>query len=54
MKYSGVYGGTRVLVKDGGSVSGPCEDCAVRGYIGCEKMVLVQKVLLAMGYEGAK
>ena len=23
-------------------------------HIGCEKMVLVRKVLLAMGYEGAK
>ena len=27
----GVYGGTRVLVKDGGYVSGLCEDCAVGG-----------------------
>ena len=35
-------------------MSGPCEDFAVRGYIGCEKMVLVRKVLLAMRYEVAK
>ena len=53
-------GGTRVLVKDGGYVSGLCEDCAV----GCAYCVREdgssakkwQKllVLLAMGYEGAK
>ena len=34
---------------------GPWEDRAVGGYIGCEKMVLVQEllVLLAVSYEGA-
>ena len=31
----GVYGGTRVLVKDGGYVSGLCENCAV----GCACLV---------------
>ena len=50
----------KVLVKDGGYVSGLCEDCAV----GCaywvreddasEKKWQELLVLLAMGYEGAK
>ena len=53
--WGGVYGGTRVLVKDGGYVSGLCEDCAVGGaYLVREdgaraKKCQEQLVLLTMG-----
>ena len=39
----GVYGGTRVLVKDGGYVSGLWEDWAVGMHIWREKMVRERK-----------
>ena len=38
-----VYGGTRVLVEDGGYVSGLWEDWAVGMLIWCEKMVRERK-----------
>ena len=41
--WGGVYGGTRVLVKDGGYVSGLCEYWAVGMHIWCEKMVRERK-----------
>ena len=39
----GVYGGTRVLVKDGGYVSGLWEEWAAGMHIWCEKMVRERK-----------
>ena len=42
MKYSGVDGGTMVLVKDGDYVSGTCGDVAVVVYIWCGKIVLAR------------
>ena len=49
-----------VLVNDGGYVSWPCEDSAIRGVYWVQKDGASEKrwqellVILAMGYEGAK